>query len=114
MKRAIPLTVALAAVFVSCEDDVNTPPPSPPATEVHVIRDVDYIANKYFYFDDPAHFIGPRLADAQVLVFRSVLPADIIAHPEILRFPAWIIPDSVGDGQSIRDGAAMLNMGRPP
>lgn len=82
--------------------------------EESVIRDVDYIKNKYFYFADPRAFIGPRTENPQIEVYRTVTPQDLIAHPDIQRLPGWVMPDSVGDGQSIRNAAAVLNAnGRP-
>jgi hypothetical protein len=108
MKRLISVLV-LVVLFSSCQDDVNTPPPPEPVIEKVFIRDVDYIKNKYFYFADPYHFIGPRPADPQIEVYRTVTPQDLLEHPDIIRFPGWVTPDSVGDGQSIRDLAAIIN-----
>ncbi len=77
-------------------------------SEVVTLRDVDYIKNKYFYFADPRAFIGPRPETPQIEVYRTVLPQDIIAHPDIQRLSGWVVPDSVGDGQSILDAAAVI------
>ena len=83
-------------------------------TEEVVVRDVDYIKNKYFYFADPRAFLGPRLDNPQIEVYRTVTPPDLIAHPDIQRIPGWVMPDSVGDGQSIRNAAAVLNSNGTP
>ncbi|HKW14574.1 MAG TPA: cell surface protein SprA [Candidatus Krumholzibacteria bacterium] len=83
-------------------------------SETVTINDVDYIRNKYFYFDDPRAFIGPRTENPQIEVYRTVTQADFVAHPEITRIPGLVVPDPVGDGQSIRDVAAMLNAGITP
>jgi len=82
-------------------------------TEDEVIRDVDYIKNKYFYFANPRAFIGPRVENPQVEVYRTVTPQDVAAHPDITRLPGWVLPDSVGDGQSIRSAAPLLRAGVP-
>jgi hypothetical protein len=83
-------------------------------TEEVTIRDVDYISNKYFYFADPRDFIGPRPENPNIEVYRTVLPQDVITHPDIQRMAGWVMPDSAGDGKSIRDAAAVLKAGGTP
>jgi hypothetical protein len=118
MKRAL-LACACAgltlALFTSCDDDSSARPKQPEfAVETHVIRDIDYVKDKYFYFDDPRYFIGPRANDPQINVYRTVTPTDLLNHPDIQRIPGWVMPDSIGDGQSIRDAAATISSGRRP
>ncbi len=81
-------------------------------SETRTIRDVDYIKNKYFYLDDPASFIGASEVDFEV--YRTVTPTDLIIDPTIQSLPGWVIPDSVGNGQSIRDAATAINAGSRP
>jgi hypothetical protein len=114
MMKHVLAALALIAIFASCESDSSTPQETQPVTEKHIIRDVDYIKHKYFYFDDPHSFIGPRAEDPRIEVFRTVLPQDILAHPEILRLRGWVVPDPAGDGQAIRDVAAVLKSGGAP
>ena len=57
-------------------------------TEVRVIRDVDYVKNKYFYFDDPRAFIGPQAATIEVYRQRS----DDRAGREA---PVWCSPSPI-------------------
>jgi Motility related/secretion protein len=81
-------------------------------TEFREIRDVDYVRNKYFYFDNPRFFIGPQAATIDV--YRTVLPQDLVIDPSIQRLPGWAIPDPDGTGQAIRDVVTLLNQGLRP
>jgi hypothetical protein len=81
-------------------------------SETRTIRDVDYVKNKYFYLDDPASFIGAREVNFEV--YRRVTPQDLVIDPTIQRLAGWVIPDPIGDGQTIRDGAAAINGGSRP
>lgn len=83
-------------------------------TEAVVLRDADYVKNKYFYFADPRAFLGPKAESPNIEVYRTVTPSDLLAHPDIQRIPGWVMPDSVGDGQSIRDAVAVLNSNGTP
>lgn len=114
--RIAPVFVALflCLFVVSCDEETPVKPGPKPIVETLWIRDVDYIKNKYFYFADPRAFIGPRIVDPQIEVFRAVLPADIVADPSIIFFPGWAIVDSVGDGQSIGEAAVVLDNGGVP
>jgi hypothetical protein len=81
-------------------------------TEVREIRDVDYVRNKYFYFNDPSlasSSILPR--EASISVYRTVLPSD---PPSLPRRGGWAIPDPDGTGQTIRAAVDSLNAGRRP
>jgi hypothetical protein len=118
MRRAL-ISCAFAGLslglFLSCDDDSPAKPEQPEfAIETHVIRDIDYVKDKYFYFDDPAHFLGLRVFDPQIEVYRTVTPADLIRDPTILRLPGWVMADSAGDGQAIRDAAAVISNGGIP
>jgi hypothetical protein len=81
-------------------------------TEFREIRDVDYIKNKYFYFDNPRAFIGPQAATIDV--YRTVLPQDLVIDPSINPLDGWAVPDPSGTGQSIRDVVTLLNQGVRP
>jgi len=105
-----PLVVLFATlVLISCEDDSTTPPPPEPTVETHTIRDVDYVKDRYFLFDDPADgFLGPENEDS-LQVFLQLMQIDLAMDPSILRLKGWAIPDPLGDGQAIWDAAATLN-----
>lgn len=80
--------------------------------ETRTIRDVDYVKNKYFYFDDPVRhggFLGP--SEEGLEVYRTVTPQDLVINPSIVRFPGWVVPDSIGDGSQILAAVAVLNAG---
>jgi hypothetical protein len=112
MKRFLAI-VPLAVLVLSCDDDTSTPPPPKPVTTTAYIRDADYIADKYFYFADPRAYIGPRIIDAHIEVFMSMFPIEIGQGIKI-PIPGWAIPDSVGDGQAIRDAADVIKVGGLP
>ncbi len=81
-------------------------------TETRIIRDVDYVKNKYFYLDDPLSFVGA--SEVGFEVYRTVTPQDLIADPTIQRLPGWAIPDSVGNGQSIVNAVNRIKAGSRP
>jgi hypothetical protein len=69
--------------------------------------------NKYFYFADPRAFIGPRPEKPQIEVYRTLLPQEKSQGAKTFQ-PGWVMPDSVGDGQSIRDAATRIKNGSRP
>src|SRR6185503_5690881 len=83
-------------------------------TEVREIRDVDYIHNKYFYFNDAL-----RRGDATLLpdeskpiqVWRQLAPTD---PPDTPRRRGWAIPDTTGNGGDIRGVVTILNANGQP
>jgi len=76
--------LCLALTLAACSDSVESPGQTATRTDTHVIRDLDYVKGKYFFFDHPLVFVGPD--DAFSLdVYREVLPQDIAANPEINR-----------------------------
>jgi hypothetical protein len=79
-------------------------------SETRAIRDVDYIKNKYFYFN---HGTFPPPAEATVEVYRTVTQQDLLIDPSIQRFPGWVMPDT-GDGSYIAAAGARLNAGIDP
>ena len=81
--------------------------------ETSVISDLEYIRNKYFYFADPRAFIGPRPEKPQIEVYRTLLPQEKSQGAKTFQ-PGWVMPDSVGDGQSIRDAATRIKNGSRP
>jgi hypothetical protein len=81
--------------------------------EARVIRDIDYVKNKYFYFDNPNTFIGPD--DGKLIeVYRTVTQQDLIVNPGINRLPGWAIADSLGYGQSIEAAVDSIRAGATP
>jgi len=54
------------------------------SAEERVLRDLDYVKGKYFFFDHPLIFVGPD-DSLRLDVYREVLPQDIAINPEINR-----------------------------
>ena len=84
-----PFLFLLAAVTLglACGDDGTTPDPGPGPDDrtLHLIQDIDYVRNTFFFFDHENDFIGP--VATTVKVYRTVLPADLIADPTIVSVP---------------------------
>lgn len=79
-------------------------------TEFREIRDVDYVRNKYFYFDDPLNTIAVQVET--INVYRTQLPIDLVLNPSLPKGVAgWAIPDPDGTGQAIRDVVTLVNQG---
>ncbi len=76
--------------------------------EFREIRDVDYVRNKYFYFDNPRASIGPQVATIEVYRQRSD------SEPADGRQFGIAVPDPAGDGQGIRDAVSAINAGTVP
>lgn len=111
--RLAPLAIGALVLATSCDEDASSPEtPDNPSPVFREVRDVDYVHNTYFYFDDPRAFIGPQ--SRSIGVWRTVLPIDFVDDPTILRFPGWAIPDPDGTGQAIRDAVTALNNGQLP
>ena len=68
-----PLAISVLALATSCDDD-DSPPVTPddPDPAFRQVRDVDYVHNTYFFFDNPHAFIGPQSVGIEV--WRTVLP----------------------------------------
>ena len=77
-------------------------------TEFREIRDIDFVANKYFYFDNPRAFIGPQAATIDVYRQRGA------TEPAEGRLFGFAVPDPGARGQSIRDVVTVLNSGNQP
>lgn len=112
MKHSLPLIALLAISSLSCNDDPSTPPPPEPIIETRVIRDVDYVKDKFFLVDDPEAFMGAF--PYSVEVFVTVRPEDLILDPTILRFPGWAIADSTAEGDMIAAAVAEIQVGGTP
>jgi hypothetical protein len=104
------LIIAALALLPACSDDSTEPnQPTPSCKDnapvnvsgrtLHEIRDVDYVHSQYFYFDDPAIFVGPNAAT--VKVYRTVTPAELANDPSIVHAMGWAAPDPEGWGHGI-------------
>lgn len=112
--------IAALALLPACSDD-STAPNQPSCKDnapvnvsrtLHEIRDVDYVHNKYFYFDDPATFIGPNAGT--VKVYRTVTAQDLLNDPSIVHVTGWAAPDPEGWGHGTAAVSVSLNAGTPP
>lgn len=102
--------IAALVLLPACSDDSTEPNPPDTSCEdnapvnvtgrtLHEIRDVDYVHNKFFYFDDPAIFVGPNAAT--VKVYRTVTPTEVANDPSIVHAMGWAAPDPEGWGHGI-------------
>lgn len=80
-------------------------------TETRSIRDVDYVRNKYFYFNKPALLgdTGLRPNEATVQVYRTWRAEDGGVYQV-----GYSFPDSTGTGDLIRAVVPDLNAGNRP
>jgi len=100
VSAALLISLGLALALASCSDSVESPGELTTKTETHLLRDLDYIKGKYFFFDHPMVFVGPD--DAFALdVYREVLPQDIASNPEINRQKGVALLDRDGFGTDI-------------
>jgi hypothetical protein len=76
-------------------------------TEQRILRDVDYVKGKYFYFDHPLVFVGPDEAEA-IDVYLTVTPRDLQINPAQERFPGRAFVDQTGFGLDIDDAMAAI------
>ena len=105
--------IAALALFPACSDDSSTPnQPVPDERTLTEIRDVDYIHGRFFYFDDPAMFIGPNAGT--VKVYRTVTATDLQINPALVSIGGWAAPDPEGWGHGIGDIIFPLNAGELP
>ena len=106
--------ISASVLWPACGDDSANPDPGNTTDNrtLHAFRDVDYVHNKFFSFDLPTAFIGP--VSTTVKVYRTVLPADLVADPTIVQIPGWAVPDSVGCGDELRSVANQLSSGQVP
>lgn len=107
--------IGCTALLSACGDDSTGPtdPPTPDTRTLTEIRDVDYIHHRFFYFDDPAMFIGPNAAT--VKVFRTVTPTDLQNNPSIAYISGWAAADAEGWGHGTVEGIVLpLNAGELP
>lgn len=105
------LIIGLVSGITSCSDDPQCP--AQEVFETRLIRDVDYIQNKYFFLDYPATgvFFSPKADSLEV--FESVEPFEIAADPTLAVWygRAWV--DTTGRGNGIREALARLEAGQP-
>ncbi len=111
----------LTAIASKQEGEVSSAQFSPTAgalgqTEVREIRDVDYVRNKYFYFNtDSIRAFADFLPDeATIKVYREVLPQDYQINPEILATEGWAVPDNSGRDDVIQQVADLLSANGQP
>jgi hypothetical protein len=85
-------------------------------TERRVIRDIDYIRNKYFWINDPN--FGGLAADPNGTipfdVWLEINPADKQAQPDLDWRPGKAFYDPFGDGDALDTAAASILAGRNP
>jgi hypothetical protein len=116
--RVLFLCVVFAAVILSCEEEVAPPPPPDwpdYITETRVIRDIDFIRNKYFWLNDPDY--GGLPADDMNFnldVWVEINPADKLAQPDLDWMPGKAFYDPNGDGDAINSAAQEILSGRKP
>ncbi|HXV13022.1 MAG TPA: cell surface protein SprA, partial [Candidatus Krumholzibacteria bacterium] len=79
-------------------------------TEFREIRDVDYVHNKYFYFDNPRAFIGPQAATIEV--YKGFINNNTGTGAN--RTQGFAVPDPSGDGAGIDAVVATLSAGGQP
>ncbi len=78
-------------------------------SEFREIRDVDYVRNRYFYFDNPrGTVIGPQ--EGTIDVYRQVVQGE----SQEGRLPGFSWPDPNGDGQGLVDLVNRVNSGDVP
>src|SRR5262245_43476807 len=106
--------IAALAVLPACSDDSTAPnqPPTPDDRTLTEIRDVDYVHGQFFYFDDPAIFIGPNANT--VKIYRSVTAQDLVNNPAMAYTSGWAAPDPEGWGHGIGDIVLPLTAGELP
>ena len=106
--------IGSVALLSACSDDSTGPvdPPTPDTRTLTEIRDVDYIHHRFFYFDDPAMFIGPN--SATVKVYRTVTAQDLVDDPSIVHVSGWAAPDPEGWGHGTAEVSASLNANEVP
>ncbi|MCI0452898.1 MAG: cell surface protein SprA [Candidatus Latescibacteria bacterium] len=80
-------------------------------TEFRTIRDVDYVRNKYFYFDNPRASIGPQAAGIEV--YKGFINNNTGSGGSN-RTQGYAVPDPNGDGSGIDAAVAILNSGGQP
>ncbi len=80
------------------------------SAEARLIRDVDYVRRKYFYFDHPLVFVGVDESQA-IDVYITVTPSDIQINPDINRLPGYAFVDRDGFGDDIDAAVAALRAG---
>ena len=82
--------------------------------ETRTIRDVDYVKNKYFFFNDPLDGPRPLPREETVEVFQTVTPTELLVDKTIVPLPGWVMPDSTADASQIAANAALLDAGQQP
>lgn len=99
----------IAVLSLACGEDQQPVNPEPTYTvETHVIRDIDFVKNRYFYFDDPlavnAATTYPRPDDPfiPIEIWREIAPAQKM-DPTVDWEPAFAFPDPNGRGSTLRD-----------
>ncbi|MDH3198560.1 MAG: hypothetical protein OEO21_10010, partial [Candidatus Krumholzibacteria bacterium] len=76
-------------------------------TEQRIIRDVDYVKGKYFYFDHPLVFVGPDEGKA-IRVYLTVTPRDLQINPAQERFAGRAFVERTGFGLEIDNAMAAI------
>jgi hypothetical protein len=118
--RIIIAGVILAAGLLSCEDEVAPPPPpdSPGYTvETRVIRDIDFIKNRYFWINDPDYGglpADPNHPTISIDVWQEINPADKLADPPPDWMPGKAFYDQNGDGSALDFAARQILNGVRP
>jgi len=101
------MAAVAAALLVGCGGETTVPPGPEPHPTVHVIRDIDYQKDRYFFFDHPLVFVGPELAEP-FGVYLTVTPQDLLNDPTLGRFSGRAFVDSAGFGSSINNAMAAI------
>ncbi|MGD8413977.1 MAG: cell surface protein SprA, partial [Candidatus Latescibacterota bacterium] len=87
-------------------------------TEERVIQDINYIKNKYFYFDNPfvvdISSVRPRNDDPNIFIeiWREIRP-DQKSDPTVEWEPSYAFLDLDGTGDNLRAGRAAIEQGVP-
>ena len=117
--RIFLVCVIFAVGLLSCEEETTAPPPVSPGytVETRVIRDIDFIKNKYFWFNNPNIFglpADPAHSTINIDVWQEIVPADKLAQPDLDWLPGKAFYDPVGDGNALNIAAVEIFNGRTP
>jgi len=66
------------------------------------IQDVDFVKDKYFFFNHPNYMFRSNLPQlSSIDIYREVKPSDLLANPELGVFHAWAVVDTFGTGEDV-------------